>query len=80
MVTLREDAWAKACAGLTTVAQPLAGSGMRGAELLLAALDGTDVPEPKQHLPLELVVRGTTRSPGEPPDTGQDGMMRASLH
>ena len=50
-------------AGLTTVAQPLAASGTRGAELLLAALDGTDVPEPLQHLPLELVVRGTTASP-----------------
>src|SRR6185436_6105478 len=39
-------------AGLTTVAQPLAASGIRGAELLLAALDGTEVPEPCQHLPL----------------------------
>jgi DNA-binding LacI/PurR family transcriptional regulator len=67
-------------AGLTTVAQPLARSGMRGAELLLAALDGTEVPEPKQHLPLELVVRGTTRPHGAQPETGQDGMMRASLH
>jgi LacI family transcriptional regulator len=51
-------------AGLTTVAQPLAASGTRGAELLLAALDGTEVPEPVQHLPLELVVRGTTARPG----------------
>jgi DNA-binding LacI/PurR family transcriptional regulator len=51
-------------AGLTTVAQPLAASGTRGAELLLAALDGTEVPEPVQHLPLELVVRGTTAPPG----------------
>jgi len=47
-------------AGLTTVAQPLSASGIRGAELLLAVLDGTEVPEPTQHLPLELVVRGTT--------------------
>ena len=52
-------------AGLTTVAQPLAASGIRGAELLLAALDGTEVPEPCQHLPLELVVRGTTAPPSE---------------
>lgn len=51
-------------AGLTTVAQPLAASGMRGAELLLAALDGTEDLEPTQHLPLELVVRGTTAPPG----------------
>jgi len=52
-------------ANLTTVAQPLAVSGMRGAELLLAALDGSELTEPRQHLPLELVVRGTTAPPGE---------------
>ena len=57
-------------AGLTTVAQPLEVSGRRGAELLLAALDGRPVTEPRQHLPLELVVRGTTAPPGP-------GMMRA---
>jgi LacI family transcriptional regulator, galactose operon repressor len=51
-------------AGLTTVAQPLAASGTRGAELLLAALDGSKTLEPMQHLPLELVVRGTTAPPG----------------
>jgi len=51
-------------AGLTTVAQPLEVSGTRGAELLLSALEGTDRPEPVQHLPLELVVRGTTAPPG----------------
>ena len=50
-------------AGLTTVAQPLEISGTRGAELLLSALEGTDRPEPVQHLPLELVVRGTTAPP-----------------
>ena len=54
-------------ANLTTVAQPLAVSGMRGAELLLAALDGSELTEPRQHLPLELVVRGTTAPPGERP-------------
>jgi DNA-binding LacI/PurR family transcriptional regulator len=52
-------------AGLTTVAQPLEVSGTRGAELLLSALEGTDRTEPRQHLPLELVVRGTTAAPGE---------------
>jgi hypothetical protein len=54
---------------------------------LLAALDGTEVPEPRQHLPLELVVRGTTAPPsvgaeqqeprtqGTRPDKRTDGMM-----
>ena len=51
-------------AGLTTVAQPLEISGTRGAELLLSALDGAQAPEPSQHLPLKLVVRGTTAPPG----------------
>jgi LacI family transcriptional regulator len=52
-------------AGLTTVAQPLAVSGARGAELLLAALDG-EVPASRGHrLPLELVVRSTTAAPGK---------------
>jgi DNA-binding LacI/PurR family transcriptional regulator len=45
-------------AGLTTVAQPLEESGARGAELLLAALDGAAVSA--QQLPVELVVRSTT--------------------
>jgi DNA-binding LacI/PurR family transcriptional regulator len=50
-------------AGLTTVAQPLELSGRRGAELLLRALDGDDLPKRRQNLPLELVVRGTTAPP-----------------
>jgi DNA-binding LacI/PurR family transcriptional regulator len=50
-------------AGLTTVAQPLEVSGSRGAELLLSALEGTESSGPSQHLPLELVVRGTTAAP-----------------
>jgi DNA-binding LacI/PurR family transcriptional regulator len=52
-------------AGLTTVAQPLEVSGTTGAELLLSALEGTEGTEPRQHLPLELVVRGTTAAPGD---------------
>jgi DNA-binding LacI/PurR family transcriptional regulator len=52
-------------AGLTTVAQPLEVSGTTGAELLLSALEGTEGTEPSQHLPLELVVRGTTAAPGD---------------
>ena len=51
-------------AGLTTVAQPLEISGTMGAELLLSALEGTAGTQPRQHLPLELVVRGTTAAPG----------------
>jgi DNA-binding LacI/PurR family transcriptional regulator len=50
-------------AGLTTVAQPLERSGARGAELLLSSLDGGEISTPRQHLPLELVVRGTTAQP-----------------
>jgi DNA-binding LacI/PurR family transcriptional regulator len=45
-------------AGLTTVAQPLEQSGARGAELLLAALDGGKVDG--ELLPVELVPRSTT--------------------
>src|SRR5688500_9747099 len=63
-------------AGLTTVAQPLEDSGTRGAELLLAALEGDDVLQPHQHLPLELVVRGTT---APPPDAGSDRAERGSI-
>jgi LacI family transcriptional regulator len=51
-------------AGLTTVAQPLAVSGTKGAELLLSSLDGSEISTPRQHLPLELVVRDTTAPPG----------------
>ena len=50
-------------AGLTTVAQPLEVSGRKGAELLLRALDGDELSEPRQHLPLEVVVRATTARP-----------------
>ncbi|HYP33481.1 MAG TPA: substrate-binding domain-containing protein, partial [Burkholderiaceae bacterium] len=49
--------------GLTTVRQPLFESGRRGAELLLGALAGTPPPARVETLPLELVVRGTTRPP-----------------
>ncbi len=70
-------------AGLTTVAQPLEDSGTRGAELLLSALEGEDVLQARQHLPLELVVRGTTAPPrsDEPgreeraPTTATNGMI-----
>jgi DNA-binding LacI/PurR family transcriptional regulator len=48
-------------AGLTTVAQPLEESGARGAQLLLAALEG--VPAAGRQLPVELVVRETTGPP-----------------
>ena len=45
-------------AGLTTVAQPLEESGARGAELLLAALEGGEADG--EQLPVELVIRSTT--------------------
>jgi len=49
--------------GLTTVRQPLFESGRRGAELLLEALAGRPAPVQVETLPLDLVVRGTTRPP-----------------
>jgi LacI family transcriptional regulator len=49
-------------AGLTTVAQPLHESGVRGAQLLLAALEGTAVGG--KQLPVELVIRSTAAVPG----------------
>jgi LacI family transcriptional regulator len=49
--------------GLTTVRQPLAESGLRGAELLLAALDGPPPVPSADVLPLELIVRRTTAPP-----------------
>jgi DNA-binding LacI/PurR family transcriptional regulator len=53
-------------AGLTTVRQPLFDSGRRGAELLLQALAGRQLAVRVETLPLELVVRGTTRPPAAP--------------
>jgi DNA-binding LacI/PurR family transcriptional regulator len=50
--------------GLTTIRQPLFESGRRGAELLLQALAGEPAPVHVETLPLDLVVRGTTRPPG----------------
>jgi DNA-binding LacI/PurR family transcriptional regulator len=49
-------------ANLTTVAQPLEESGRRGAELLVAALEGA--PVAGRRLPVELIVRQTTAPPG----------------
>jgi DNA-binding LacI/PurR family transcriptional regulator len=45
-------------AGLTTIAQPLEGSGALGAEMLLRAMTGE--PVEGRRLPLELVERGST--------------------
>jgi DNA-binding LacI/PurR family transcriptional regulator len=49
--------------GLTTVRQPLYDSGRRGAELLLQSLAGSPPALQVETLPLDLVVRGTTRPP-----------------
>jgi DNA-binding LacI/PurR family transcriptional regulator len=51
--------------GLTTIRQPLFESGRRGAELLLRALAGEPGSARVETLPLELIVRGTTRPPRE---------------
>ncbi len=47
---------------LTTVQQPLYESGVRGVEMLLAAMEaGEEISEALEfHLPIELIVRGTT--------------------
>ena len=66
-------------AGLTTVAQPLEVSGTTGAELLLSALEGTAGAQPRQHLPLELVVRGTTAAARVASEAGRsDGGREAA--
>jgi DNA-binding LacI/PurR family transcriptional regulator len=49
--------------GLTTVRQQLFESGRRGAELLVQSLDGLAPDAAVETLPLDLVVRGTTRPP-----------------
>lgn len=60
-----DDVEVAAYVGLTTVRQPLRQSGVRGAELILAALQGQPAPVGlREVLPLELVVRRTTAPPG----------------
>lgn len=63
-----DDVETSAFLGITTVRQPLFRSGQLGAELLLNALEDEDLDAtatPRTHeLPLELVVRTTTRPPG----------------
>jgi LacI family transcriptional regulator len=63
--------------GLTTVAQPLEASGMRGADLLLEAIVGG---EPRSHeLRLELQVRSTTASPVGSTNATESRPMRTRL-
>jgi len=54
-----DDIELAAVVGLTTVRQPLRESGRRGAELLLAAIEGTD-PAPSEMQPLTVIERRTT--------------------
>jgi DNA-binding LacI/PurR family transcriptional regulator len=49
--------------GLTTVRQNLFESGRRGAQILLAALEGAEMPPRREVVPVEVVVRNTTASP-----------------
>lgn len=53
-------------AGLTTVAQPLHRSGVRGAELLIGAIGGHGAPPARELLPVSVVVRRTTGVGGRP--------------
>jgi DNA-binding LacI/PurR family transcriptional regulator len=62
--------------GLTTVAQPLEESGVRGARLLLAALEGA--PPTAQRLDLRLVVRATT-GPPSPASAGSGSHVSATM-
>jgi DNA-binding LacI/PurR family transcriptional regulator len=55
-----DDIEVAAYVGLTTVRQPLAESGRRGATLLLEALAQRPIAPLRELLPLELIVRGTT--------------------
>lgn len=57
-----DDIEVAAYVGLTTVRQPLKQSGVRAAELLLEALGGGTAAPVHEVLPLELVVRRSTRS------------------
>lgn len=50
---------------LTTVRQPLFESGWRGTHLLFQVIEGSAAGGPREDLPVELVVRGTTAPPGE---------------
>lgn len=60
-----DDIEVAAYVGLTTVRQPLHESGVRAADLLLEALEApAAVTPPQEILPLDLVVRRTTRSLG----------------
>jgi DNA-binding LacI/PurR family transcriptional regulator len=55
-----DDIEVAAYVGLSTVRQPLVGSGRRGAELLLELLAGRRVEPLRELLPLELILRDTT--------------------
>jgi DNA-binding LacI/PurR family transcriptional regulator len=48
--------------GLTTIRQPLLHSGIRGAELLFGLIEQPTCSQPHQCLPVELIVRGSTRA------------------
>ena len=50
--------------GLTTVRQPLFESGWRGTHLLFRVIEGSAPRTPREDLPVELVVRGTSAPPG----------------
>jgi LacI family transcriptional regulator len=58
-----DDVEVAAYVGLTTVHQPLADSGRRGVERLVAALDGADDGAQDERLELRLEVRRTTAPP-----------------
>jgi LacI family transcriptional regulator len=58
-----DDLAVSAYVGLTTVRQPLHASGVRGAELLLEALESGKLTPICETLPLELVARKTTAPP-----------------
>ncbi len=55
-----DDIESAAFLNLSTVRQPLALSGAEGARRLCALLRGEKVRPPRQELPIELVVRGSS--------------------
>lgn len=55
-----DDIEVAAALELTTIRQPLRETGKRGADLLLAAVEGTEAPPAEELAPLTLIERRTT--------------------
>jgi DNA-binding LacI/PurR family transcriptional regulator len=75
-----DDIDAAAQLGLTTVRQPLAESGARGASRLCALIRGQGIRPLREELPLTVVARSSTAPPRAPPrPASRDGPVRTAL-